>query len=322
MGGLSVVLPVFNAEKYLRSSLVALVEQSEHPDELVIVDDGSTDDSLKIIDEFVFPFPVIVHSQENQGPGPARNTGIDLATQDYVYFLDSDDMLAPDAIERFKQVFEDEPEVECVLISGDLFLDEGNIDRSCFPDHSRGLPAGRADRKKIISCFCEQGRWTVNAFLYVTKRSIWKEKGLKFHGYFHEDTELFYRLMLSVDEFFVLDEVLYFKRVRPSSIMTGAKSDQHLKGAEVLLASLTEKKNSLSRLERRFLSIASALAAVKYVAISKGLNEKIDYRLIFSNFIAYPDVRYVLKLAVLFFPGGGRVWDSAKRIPELIKIRN
>ena len=51
----SVIIPVFNAEKYFRASLASLVEQSEHPDELIIVDDGSTDDSLKMIKEFVFP---------------------------------------------------------------------------------------------------------------------------------------------------------------------------------------------------------------------------------------------------------------------------
>lgn len=54
----------------------------------------------------------------------------------------------------------------------------------------------------------------------MTKRALLKEKGLKFHDYFHEDTELFYRLMLAVDAFFVINEVLYFKRVRLSSIMT------------------------------------------------------------------------------------------------------
>lgn len=320
MGGLSVVLPVFNAEKYLRASLASLVEQSEHPDELIIVDDGSTDDSLKIIKEFFFPFPVKVVSQENQGVGPARNTGLELATQEYVYFIDSDDTLAKDAIKRFRQVFEDEPDVKCILISGDLFLDGINIESGCFPDHSRSLPAGKADRKKIISFFCEQGRWTVNAFLYVTKRSLWKEKGLKFHDYFHEDTELFYRLMLAVDEFFVIDEVLYFKRVRPSSIMTGKKNAQHLKGAEILLESLTEQRKSISKLERRFLSIASALAAVKYVAISRELEEKIDHGLVRSNFFAYPSFRYFIKLAVLLVPGVGLFWGAAKRMQSLVKI--
>ena len=303
MSGLSIVMPVFNSEKYLQESLVSLAMQSEYPDELIIVNDGSTDDSLKIINAFVFPFPVTIISQINKGPGLARNAGLALAKHDYVYFFDSDDKLAPDAVKRFKAVLKENPVVECVLFSGESFLDQNSVLNGFYPDYSRALPAGKADRNRIIENFYKQRRWSVNAFLYVTKRSVWKDNRLNFHQYFHEDTELFYRLLLSVNDFFVLDEVLCYRRVRASSIMTAKKNIKHLKGCVTLLLSLTEMRKSISPIEKRFISIASSLATMNYLDVSRQLNEAIQYRVVAANFFAYPSARYLVKVALAILPG-------------------
>lgn len=101
MAKVSVVVPVYNAEKTLERCLDSIVGQTFSDIELVLVNDGSRDASLRICEDYAARDRRIkVFSQENQGPSTARNTGIDHAGGDYLYFVDSDDYIASDAIKR------------------------------------------------------------------------------------------------------------------------------------------------------------------------------------------------------------------------------
>lgn len=102
MPKISIVMPVYNGAKYLRKSLESVENQTFKDIELICVDDGSTDDSLRLLNDFKedYDFLVVV-SQENQGSGKARNTGISNAKGDYIAFLDADDIfIDSDALER------------------------------------------------------------------------------------------------------------------------------------------------------------------------------------------------------------------------------
>ena len=97
---ISVIVPVYNSEKYLSEALRSLEEQTFKNFEVVIVNDGSTDGSDKIIEKFIEKnrnFKLI--NQKNMGPGCAKNTGIKYSTGEYVTFLDSDDFFAPNFLE-------------------------------------------------------------------------------------------------------------------------------------------------------------------------------------------------------------------------------
>lgn len=90
----SVIMPVYNAEKYLHKSISSVIHQVWKNWELIAVDDGSTDNSLEILNQYSQDDNrVKVVHQENRGPGSARNNGLSLATGDYVVFLDSDDYI-------------------------------------------------------------------------------------------------------------------------------------------------------------------------------------------------------------------------------------
>lgn len=102
MPKVSIVIPVYNAEKSIERCLDSIIEQSFSDFELILVNDGSTDSSLKILEEYAEKDERIKFiTQENAGPSTARNTGIDNATGKYVYFVDADDYIVKDAIERF-----------------------------------------------------------------------------------------------------------------------------------------------------------------------------------------------------------------------------
>ena len=100
----SVIVPVWNVEPYLRECLDSVVGQTIGLDrfELIAVDDGSTDGSGPVLDEYAVRFPqvTVIHEPNSGGPGRPRNLGFDHATGTYVFFLDGDDYLGPDALNR------------------------------------------------------------------------------------------------------------------------------------------------------------------------------------------------------------------------------
>lgn len=95
---ISVILPVYNGEKYIKKAIESILDQSLTDFEVIIVDDGSTDSTPNIIKSFDDSRITII-TQSRQGPGAARNNAMDISKGDYIMFLDADDWFAPDAFE-------------------------------------------------------------------------------------------------------------------------------------------------------------------------------------------------------------------------------
>ena len=98
---ISVIIPVYNAERYLRECLTSLVNQTFRAYEIIAVNDGSTDGSLAILRHFQKDWPQLrVIDQENGGVSAARNVGMAAARGEYLGFMDADDTVAPNYLER------------------------------------------------------------------------------------------------------------------------------------------------------------------------------------------------------------------------------
>ncbi|MGD2093736.1 MAG: glycosyltransferase [Phycisphaerales bacterium] len=125
----SICIPTYNRKKYLRETIDSVLAQTYKDYEIVIVDDGSTDGTDDMIKKL--GVPVAYHWQENRGDATARNKLIELAKGQYISFIDSDDLLVPDAIERMVEVLE--AENENVIVYGSYFrIDEnGRIYSKC-----------------------------------------------------------------------------------------------------------------------------------------------------------------------------------------------
>jgi glycosyltransferase involved in cell wall biosynthesis len=103
----SIIVPVFNAEEYLKDCLDSLIAQTLNEIEIICVNDGSTDRSLEILTEYSNKDPRIhVFSQTNAGPGMARNTALDNTNGKYILFCDSDDTMEPDAARECSLIME------------------------------------------------------------------------------------------------------------------------------------------------------------------------------------------------------------------------
>lgn len=121
---LSIVIPVYNVEATLARCLDSIIAQDVDDMEMILVDDGSTDGSPAIADEYARRYACVsLIRQENGGLSAARNTGIDKATGDYITFVDSDDYLHPDTLQRLVHLIKAHPDVDMfeysVLTDGD-----------------------------------------------------------------------------------------------------------------------------------------------------------------------------------------------------------
>ncbi len=111
----SIIIPVYNVEKYLKRCLDSLVGQSYENIEIIAVDDGSKDNSLNILQEYEKKYKnIIVVSQKNQGSFMARTNGIKIATGDYCLFVDSDDWINNDTIEKINRYITEYKNVDII----------------------------------------------------------------------------------------------------------------------------------------------------------------------------------------------------------------
>lgn len=117
----SIIIPAYNIEAHLEKALGSAYSQTLEPDEIIIVDDGSTDNTSKIAKQF----PVKYVYQKNAGAAVARNRAVQEASGEWIIFLDGDDELLPDRIQRLEELLlTQDPKV--VMVAGDEF--EGNND--------------------------------------------------------------------------------------------------------------------------------------------------------------------------------------------------
>ena len=98
---ISVIVPVYNCEDYLEESIKSILNQSFKDIEVICFDDGSTDNSLEILNELSMQENRIkVYTQKNQGSSVARNNALEKASGDYIYFFDADDYIVDDCLEK------------------------------------------------------------------------------------------------------------------------------------------------------------------------------------------------------------------------------
>ena len=110
---ISVIIPAYNAEKYIAKAIVRCLSQTDPPHEIIVVDDGSTDGTAAVAESF--PLPVrVIRLTENMGLSVARNRAIQASSGDWIAFLDADDWFLPEKLERQRRSAQENP--QAVLI--------------------------------------------------------------------------------------------------------------------------------------------------------------------------------------------------------------
>jgi glycosyltransferase involved in cell wall biosynthesis len=116
---ISVIVPVYNGDRYLQEAIQSVLDQTYPAQEIIVIDDGSTDESAAIARQFS---SVKVITQGQQGEAAARNHGIELATGEFIAFLDADDRWMPTKLENQVQAFTDNPLLDLVFTNVQQFI--------------------------------------------------------------------------------------------------------------------------------------------------------------------------------------------------------
>jgi len=125
MPEVSVIIGTYNAEKYIKETILSVFNQTFKDFELIVVDDGSTDNTVRIIEDMIKP-PHKLVIQKNQGEAGSRNTGLKIASGRYISFLDHDDLYSPVKLEKLKKFLDENKEFAMVYANQDYIITYGS----------------------------------------------------------------------------------------------------------------------------------------------------------------------------------------------------
>jgi len=208
---LSIVMPVYNVASYLPACLDSLIALDPAPDEIIVVDDGSTDACPHILAEYAPRLPQMrVIRQENGGLSAARNTGLNAAQGMYLAFLDSDDFLAPDAYRRALDLAERD-RLDAVLFNGRYHFEGRREDYAIYADtEDSATLSGQAWLKRRF----QAGRFLHMVWLHLYRRDFVERHGFRFEpGLIHEDVLWTSRVLLAAERMRYIDHVAVNYRI-------------------------------------------------------------------------------------------------------------
>ncbi len=216
---ISIIIPVYNVEKYLERCLQSVINQTYQNLEIIIVNDGTKDNSQQIIDRFAAQDSrILTLIKENGGLSDARNYGLDYVTGDYIFFLDSDDYLELNAIELlYKRAMETMAEL-VVGYHNRIFENKPSwLERNFKYQHHLNLdsPQNIFENKEIIVNVSNSAWGKLYKSELFLKTDIRYPKGL-----YYEDLATTFRILATGCKVIDIEENIYNYIIRPGSYMT------------------------------------------------------------------------------------------------------
>lgn len=262
---LSVIIPVYNTEKYLRECLDSVLSQKVENVQIVCVNDGSTDDSLSILEEYQRNNgQIVIISQENQGLSGARNTGIRNADGKYILFLDSDDMLHEHALEEIVSVLNNN-DVEILLYDSDCIYETKRLKEIDYKDdyyHRKQSYGGPKSGQVMFAEQVENDDMCDSACLLAINRYWLSNRALFFRlGMLNEDCLFVFQCLMLAEKVMHINRPLMIYRVREGSIMTSKSQYNNVKGRMICFMEM------LSVLLEHSLSPRVAQAVAKFADV-------------------------------------------------------
>ncbi len=236
----SIIIPCYNVEMFIDETLRSCVEQTYPNIEVIIVDDGSTDKSISKIREWKSKYPFIhVYEQENGGACKARNLAFEKSTGDYIMYLDADDIIAPDKIEKQVYVLLNKPFDTISTGPWDRFYntikDAKYINRKIYNNYESGV-------ELLLDMWENSEMFAVTSYLIhrslISINGPWNEKLLK-----NQDGEFMMRILLNTKHItFCPDAFFYYRSGEYDSV---SKANSKAKIESLLFSFILYKKNIL-----------------------------------------------------------------------------
>lgn len=253
---ISVIIPTYNCSQYLENTLQSVLNQTCNDFEIIVIDDGSTDNTSDTIKPYASH--IQYHRQENKGAASARNQGIKLSSGKYVAFLDSDDLWEPEKLADQMNIIKNQPDFPIIHTNASIIDSEGSMIR-------------KSANEKRQSCngMIFEEFFLKNISLILTSSVIIDRKCLENIDLFDEnfpvlqDYDLFLRLAWRYPVFFI-DRPLVKYRFRPHSLTRTNISKNILDSEKILEKTISEHRDyfdqhpALLRKKRKMLTMYSA----------------------------------------------------------------
>lgn len=213
---ISLVIPVYNSEKFLRRTLNSVLNQTFKDIEVIIINDGSTDNSINIIKEYIEKhnnFYLI--DQENKGQGAARNVGVKRSKGEYITFLDSDDFLSCTFLETlYKNAIENNADISCCNYY--LYYEKSHKKLYMPFTAKSGVYSSEIALKKLIL------DTTFHYFLWnkLYKRSLFVNNNIEFYNMYFEDVATCPKLFYYANKVAFTSKALYYYTCHDNSILS------------------------------------------------------------------------------------------------------
>ena len=298
MPKVSIIIPVYNVEKYIKKCLDSLVNQTLEDIEIIVVNDGSPDNSQKIIDKYVKKYPDKVKSyiKENGGQGSARNYGVKCATGEYIGFVDSDDYVDKN---MYKIMYEKAKETESDIVCCNHYevRNEELKELGCFNSF---------DTKNIVKNYILGFPCPWNKII---RRSLITKKNWKFpEKIWYEDLAALPLFALYTNKITSIEKPLYYYLIRSGSTMNQTSYNKKFEDIFVAMEYLYKKINESASIikykdEFEFLFIMNYLRDASFRFIyNNGNKEHLD-RIVEDMKKYFPDLKnnkYLVQMPFLY----------------------
>lgn len=228
---ISIIVPTYNVEKYILDCLDSVASQTfSGKIESIIVDDCGNDSSMLKAEQFISSYKGnvefrILHREKNGGLSAARNSGLDAATGDYIYFLDSDDYISNDCLEKLYSLIATYPQTD--MVQGGIISTNG---RKIFQVSCLNVDAFSANKDDIYAKMVF-GDVPVSSWNKLFRRDFLVRNDIRFYeGIIHEDVDFMYKVARHITSIAFCDAMTYvYREQREGSILTSSNDEKSTK---------------------------------------------------------------------------------------------
>lgn len=240
----SVVIPVYNTARYLKSCLDSIISQTLDDIEIICIDDGSTDVSLEILRDYEkLDNRIRVFTQQNGGAAVSRNRGMRIAVGEYLYFCDSDDYIVEDALTRLYMVAQRD-NLDILAFGGESFFESSELEKrhSGYKDYYKRDHISVCSGAQLLDQLHRGNKYRSSVPMQFFRRAFLVEHSLSFPESMTYEDELFTpSALLLAERAACIPDVLYMRRVRTGSAMTASPQHQKFDSLYTIYAKLLAK---------------------------------------------------------------------------------
>ena len=315
----SVIVPVYNVERYLRKSILSIINQTLKEIEIILIDDGSTDSSLSIMKELGKEDTRIkIFSQPNHGQSVARNIGLVNAIGEYIYFFDSDDILEEKTLEECYNKCKSQ-QLDFLFFDADVFSDENiSLGTTTYNRTSKFIDQVYNGSDLLTQQMASDSYSASVCLTFISKKYLDSINLFFYPRIIHEDELFALILYLKAKRIGLINKVYFHRRVRPNSTMTTTFGSKNVIGYLTVCKELKKistgydiSKNDKHIIKQRIsILISSVLHKIEMLSISEQKKYKYIIKKEFNSFL---HKKMVLRL---YFP---YIYNTLKFIKQLLK---